>query len=135
MGKRLFLIFSHELTCQQRQDAQKRDNISGFVDLPPELRALWGQIPADLDSVEGYIAPIGQWLSEEARAGDHVLIQGDFGAVYHLVNLAFDRDLVPLYSTTTRHAVEEHGDDGTMRLTHTFRHVRFRRYGRNYNLV
>jgi len=131
MTKTLFLIFSHEITPAQRQDAEKSLGISGFTELPPELRELWGPIPPDIESVNRYLAPIVEWLSVVGKPGDYVLIQGDFGAVYHLVNLAFNRGLVPVYSTTTRSAIEEHGEDGTVRMTHIFRHVRFRRYHRD----
>jgi probable selenium-dependent hydroxylase accessory protein YqeC len=42
-----------------------------------------------------------------------VLIQGDFGACYHVVERAFRLGLVPLYSTTRRIAVEQHLEAGS----------------------
>lgn len=38
--------------------------------------------------------------------------------------------LIPVCSTTRREAMEEHGDDGSVNMTHRFEHQRFRRYGR-----
>jgi hypothetical protein len=36
--------------------------------------------------------------------------------------------LVPVYSTTSRQAVEEHLPDGRVEISHVFSHVRYRRY-------
>ncbi|MBF0412090.1 MAG: hypothetical protein HQK70_05185 [Desulfamplus sp.] len=130
MSKTLFLIFNHQITLEQKQDAEKSLGISGFVDLSPTLKELWSQIPPELESVEDYLLPISEWLSQNATNGNYILIQGDFGAVYYLVNLAFRFGLVPVYSTTARRAEEVRGTNGEIRLTHTFRHVRFRKYER-----
>lgn len=128
MPKTLFLIFNHEITQEQAIDAENSLGVSKFVDLPTELKAIWQQIPAEIDSIKAYLLPISEWLSQNGKHGDFVLIQGDFGAVYYIVNLAFQLGLVPLYSTTERNAIETKGRDGEIRLSHIFRHVRFRRY-------
>ena len=68
-------------------------------------------------------------LAANAKEKDFVLIQGDFGACYLMVNFALESGLVPVYSTTRREAVEEYGENGSIRITHHFRHVMFREYG------
>ncbi|MBF0230068.1 MAG: hypothetical protein HQK63_10880 [Desulfamplus sp.] len=128
MPKTLFLIFNHEITQEQRLDAENSLGVSNFVDLPTQLKELWKQIPAELESVKEYLLPICDWLSQNGKSGDYVLIQGDFGGVYYLVNWAFELEIVPLYSTTERNAVEIKGRNGEIRLSHIFRHVRFRKY-------
>jgi len=60
---------------------------------------------------------------------DYVLIQGDFGACYIIVNFAFEIGLIPIYSTTRRAAVEKHENDGSVKLIHQFNHQMFRKYG------
>ena len=64
-----------------------------------------------------------------AKPGDHVLIQGDFGACCLFVQLALEKDLIPIYSTTRREAQETPQPDGTVKTVHHFRHRRFRRFG------
>ncbi|MBF0242176.1 MAG: hypothetical protein HQK64_06805 [Desulfamplus sp.] len=128
MPKRLFLIFNHETTQEQRLDAENSLGVSDCVDLPAQLKEIWRQIPAELESVKEHLLPISDWLSQNGKSGDYVLIQGDFGGVYYLVNLAFELGIVPLYSTTERKAVEIKGKDGEIHLSHIFRHVRFRKY-------
>ena len=63
------------------------------------------------------------------KKGDYILIQGDFGACFLMVQFAFEKGFIPIYSTTEREAVETHGEDGSVSLTHRFKHRIFRRYG------
>lgn len=126
--KNLFLIFNHELTQAQRKDAEASLGVGRIVDLPERLKTLWRQIPPDVLDVTGVIAPVVEWLEKNGRPGDYALIQGDFGAVYRMVNIAIDHGLVPVYATTRRQATEHHCADGTVDIVRRFRHVRFRRY-------
>jgi hypothetical protein len=126
--KRLFLIFNHTITSLQFEDAWKSLQVDHIADLPDDLKPVWNQIPPDLPGIAEYLAPIKRWLGEHAVKDDYVLIQGDFGACYIMVNFAFQRGLVPVYSTTLREAVEEYGQDGAVKLIHQFLHRMFRRY-------
>ena len=47
-----------------------------------------------------------------------------------IVGFATEIGLIPIYSTTRREALEEHGEAGSVKMTHRFEHQRFRRYGR-----
>ncbi|RZB34207.1 MAG: hypothetical protein SRB2_03600 [Desulfobacteraceae bacterium Eth-SRB2] len=125
----LFLLFNHELTEIQEKDGHDSLGISRIIDLPADLEKLWQQIPPDVQKIDDYLAPIKTWLAGQASSSDYVLIQGDFGATYIMVNFAFENGLIPIYSTTMREAVEEHDNHGTVRLTHNFRHEMFRKYG------
>lgn len=130
MPPNLLLIFNHELTEAQIKDAEASLGVDRIVDLPEHLKSLWRQIPPDILDVTEVIAPIAEWLKTNARLGDYVLIQGDFGAVYRMVNIAFDFGLLPVYATTRRRAEEHHCADGTVEIIHQFQHVRFRDYTR-----
>ncbi|MDY6861727.1 MAG: CRISPR-associated protein Csx20 [Thermodesulfobacteriota bacterium] len=129
MRRSLFLIFNHEVTEAQKKDAGNSLDIGRVVHLPDELKQLWQQIPSDLDSIGSYLVPLKNWLVQKSIKGDYVLIQGDFGACYLMVNLAFDLGLIPIYSTTQREAVEEYNGDGSVKLVHQFKHRIFRKYG------
>ena len=94
-----------------------------------EIKDIWKHVPPDLPTIDGYLAPVKSWLSEQAVAGDFLLVQGDFGATCLMVNFAMEIGLVPVYSTTERATKERLLDDGSVELSHTFRHFRFRRYG------
>jgi len=126
----LLLIFNHRITALQEEDARVSLRVERIIDLPEDLKAIWRQVPAELEAIEGYLGPIKAWLAGRGKKGDYVLIQGDFGACFIMVNVAMEQGLIPIYSTTQREALEEHGEDGTVKIIHQFRHRIFRRYGR-----
>jgi len=129
MPRNLLLVFNHKLTPHQRNEAYDALGVNEIVSLSPDLQNLWSFVPPDLPEIAGYIRPIHDWVSSNGSVGDFILIQGDFGACYLTVQFAFEQGLVPVYSTTQRNAVEEHDGDGTVRITHAFRHQAFRKYG------
>lgn len=130
MSDSLFLIFNHTFTDSQCEDAVLSLSVGRIVDMPSPFKVIWGSIPPDLDRIYDYLEPLQTWLRKYAEPGDYVLIQGDFGACYIMVNYAFSLGLIPIYSTTGREAVESVLDDGTVKVTHNFRHTLFRRYER-----
>jgi hypothetical protein len=125
----LFLLFNHTLTAAQEADARTSFGVDRVVPPPAEISRFWLEIPPDAEELTAHLAPVFSWLAASARPGDYVLIQGEFGATFLLVNEAFRLGLIPVYSTTRREAVEEHTPDGRVHLRHTFSHVRYRRYG------
>lgn len=126
---RLLLLFNHTLTAMQEEDARKSLGVGEIILPPRHVNELWSQIPPDVGKLAALLAPINTWLDDAATVGDYVLIQGDFGACYIMVQYAVENDLIPVYSTTCRDAVEKHRADGTVEIVHAFRHVCFRRYG------
>lgn len=129
-GMRRFLVlFNHTLTDAQVNDARVSLGVERIRFAPDPLRELWRSIPPGADALEPLLAPARAWLDEEALPGDFVLVQGDFGAVFLIVRHCLARGLMPVYSTTIRDASEETGEGGAVRLRHTFRHVKFRKYG------
>jgi len=125
--KKMFLLFSHQLTPLQVEDAKKKLGVSLFVPLPSKLQTLWSEIPAELESIEEYLQPIKGFLLQHASKGDVVLIQGDFCAVYDMVKYAKSLELLPVCSTTKR-KVEEVTQKNKVIKTSTFEHVKYRRY-------
>lgn len=125
----LFLIFNHRIKPLQEEDARRSLNVVRIVDLPADLRELWCSIPPEIPQIASYLQPIQKWLQINASKSDFVLIQGDFGGCFLMIQFAFDQGLVPIYSTTGRDAVEEQVSHEEVVLTHRFRHVIFRKYG------
>ena len=124
----LFLLFSHTLTADQTADAEQTLGVTAFVALPPAVQALWSDIPPDAETLTAHLQPVLNWLIVNARPGDYVLAQGDFGAVYAAVTAALQHHLIPIYATTARHTLEIRQPDGSIQIQRVFRHVRFRRY-------
>ena len=123
-----YLVFNHTLTTLQESSAKTSLGVERVIDLPPLLKNLWSVVPPELPGLLNYLQPLKDWLVERAQFSDYILIQGDFGATYLMVKFAFENGLVPVYSTTVRNAIEEHNADGSVRLLHHFKHIRFRKY-------
>lgn len=124
----LYVIFNHTLTAAQKKDAIKALGVERVVSLPETFQQLWSQIPAETDTLSEHLAPLQEWLYAQTNPGDFILIQGEFGATCLLIQFAKENALIPIYSTTDRQAVEEHQPDGSVKISHLFKHVRFRIY-------
>jgi hypothetical protein len=124
----MLLMFSHKLTEDQKEDASTALGVREFVALPDDLQNLWMNIPPIMSLLSEYLEPIRSWLKENANHSDYVLIQGDYGAVYLMVNYAFFVGLIPVYSTTERKVVEKLMPDNVVKSERVFKHKMFRRY-------
>jgi len=127
--KKMFLIFNHSLTKHQQKDGIYSLKISEFINLPNNLQKLWQNIPTSIKKIDSCLQPLQNWLLSNAQQEDYVLIQGDFGACYLMVNFALKNGYIPVYSTTEREAVEIHNDDGSIQLHHNVKHCMYREYG------
>lgn len=125
---KMLLLFSHKLTEDQKEDANTALGVREFLALPDDLQNLWMQIPPTKQLLSEYLEPIRSWLNENAGHGDYVLIQGDYGAVYLMVNYAFSVGLIPVYATTERIVVEKRMPDNAVKSERIFTHKIFRRY-------
>ncbi len=124
---KMFLLFSHNLTNDQIKDAKENLKVDKFIYLPKELQNIWSNIPPEIEDITDYLKPIKEFLKNNANDGDYVLIQGDFGATYNMVNYAFENNLIPIYATTKR-VVKEVIEDGKVITIREFKHCRFRKY-------
>lgn len=123
----MWLIFSHALTSEQMEDAKVSFGVTDFVSLPPELQKEWSNIPPDLSNLENYLDKLTKYLKNNVKKDDIVLIQGDYGATFKVVNLVSALGATPVYATTKRVAVEEK-IGGEISKRSVFKHVMFRQY-------
>ena len=123
---KLFILTNHTATQQQLDDAKKSLGVSEFVDLPLNLKTLWGSVPPETDSVAEYVVPVLHWLESGLASDDIVWVQGEWGATLAVIDWCRNRRVRCVYSTTKRVAVETPTPDGAVALTHVFSHVRFR---------
>ncbi len=130
MNKKLYLLFNHALTPEQIVNAEKSFGIKNrnIIKLPTNLIKLWQNIPPEIDlDISQYLIPLVTYFAQKSK-GDYVLVQGDFGAVYYMVNILKQMGLVPVYATTERNIIEEKLSDNKMITKRVFKHVCFRRY-------
>jgi hypothetical protein len=74
--KTMFLLFSHELSDDQINDAKEKLGVDEFHYLPERLQDMWSNIPPELDDILMYLDPIKEYIDFEHRKNDYILIQG-----------------------------------------------------------
>jgi hypothetical protein len=123
-----FLLFNHRLSAEQEADARNSLSATDFIYLPPDLQALWSQVPPEPAQLDAHAAPVLHWLDAQARPGDYVMVQGDYGVTWIAVSHCLSKEYIPVYGTTGRQTVEQPQPDGSVKIERVFRHVRFRKY-------
>ncbi len=124
---KLYLVFSHTLTEKQKTDAIERFGIDEIVPLPKALLDIWSHIPAEEKKIKPYIKEILIYL-DRLTPNDYVLVQGDFGATYIVVDFVNEKRATPIYATTQRNVVEKQEGNRSIK-TSVFKHVQYRVYG------
>ena len=124
---KIFLLFSHKLTQSQRDDARDSLGVDEFIGLPKELQTLWSNIPSEVKRLKSYLEPLKKYLKENALKDDIILVQGDFGGVYEMVEFCKENNFIAVHSTTKREVQEVIRENRVIK-TSTFEHVIFRRY-------
>jgi len=122
--RKFFILMSHKMTESQKRDAISSFGVTQFIEVPNRW---WGQIPPNADSIVSYIEDILNFLEKRSEKGDIILVQGDFGATFYIACWAKKHDLLPVYATTERVAIES-VDGEKIITTREFKHVRFRVY-------
>ena len=123
--RRMFLLFSHKLTNDQIVDAKKM-GVGDFIYLPEELQKKWSNVPPEIEDLKEYARDFKEFL-KEAKKGEFVLVQGDFGLVCKMVEFSKQKGLIPVYATTKRVSKEVKKNGKIIKISE-FKHIRFRRY-------
>jgi len=125
--KRMFVLFSHKLTEKQERDVKESLGVLSIIYPPWEVQRILMDIPAQAENVKEIIKPVIVWLESHLKVNDYVLIQGEFGTTFLLVDMVFRKGGIPIYSTTKRyHREAVHGDN--VIIEKIFEHERFRVY-------
>ena len=127
--RRALIVMNHVLSDEQIADLRENWGATEILYLPKHLKDLISQIPPDLGELKTYIKPLLDYINEILKPGDLLIIAGEPGATFLIVNYALSKKYIPIYATTRREIIEEKLDNGKVHITRTFKHVRFRKYG------
>lgn len=130
MEPKLLILFSHELTDSQKQDIRYNLKIkeSLIIQLSPDLKEKFSNVPAELKSICDFSQEFIEWIGSNGNPGDYVLIQGDYGVTFYLVDFCLKNHYIPLYATTERVQQEVQNPDGRVIIKRFFEHKHFRRF-------
>ena len=122
--KTLFTLINHTLTSEQEEDARNNLNVDKFINITD---AMWSDIDPSEKSIIKFVETYKDKLKKQAKAGDVLLVQGDFGATYNMIRFAKNMGLIAVYATTNR-IVSEQVENGKVVIKREFKHARFREY-------
>lgn len=122
--KILFMLMNHALTREQEEDARKNLNVDKFINIAD---ASWSDIDPSEKSIIKFVEVYKDKLKKQAKAGDVLLVQGDFGATYNMIRFAKSMGLIVVYATTNR-IVSEQVENGKVVIKREFKYARFREY-------
>lgn len=122
--KTFFTLMNHTLTSEQEEDARKNLNVDKFINITD---AMWSDIDPSEKSIIKFVEVYKDKLKKQAKVGDVLLVQGDFGATYNMIRFAKNMGLIAVYATTNR-IVSEQVENGKVVIKREFKHARFREY-------
>ena len=122
--KILFTLINHTLTLEQEEDARKNLDVDKFVNIAD---ARWSDIDPSENSIIKFVEVYKDKLRLQAKAGDVLLVQGDFGATYNMIRFAKNMGLIAVYATTNR-IVSEQVENDKVVIKREFKHARYREY-------
>lgn len=129
---KLINVTNHTLNQEQIEDA-KRLGVTEFIELPDNLKAIWSNIPADEDikGVDKHLKPLIEFLANEIKKDDLVLVQGEHTATFLTINYVYNLFGKAVAATSKREVIEVINEDGSVSKKSIFKHVRFRFYFEN----
>ncbi|MBP5451329.1 MAG: hypothetical protein J6Y16_03735 [Treponema sp.] len=124
--KKAFCLLNHELTQNQIAELKGKFRIERIVYPREELSKMWSQITATEELDMDVINTVVSWLSS-ANQNDVLIVQGEFGSTFMIVDYALKNGLIPLHAVTERVANEQRNGEIVYRQ-YIFEHVCFRKY-------
>lgn len=121
---KLFTLLNHSLTQEQLEQI----HTLGITEIITLGNNTWGHIPPDMEDISPLLQPYKQALQAQSSKGDYLLVQGDFGATYAMVEYAKSLGLIAIYATTLRESKEILNRDGSITKQNVFKHCIFRKY-------
>lgn len=121
-----FCLLNHPLTAKQIEELRGKFGVVQIKYPTQELSAQWSQVSATENTDMELIAFVTEWL-QSARKNDILIIQGEFGTTFMLVDWALKQGLVPLHAVTRRIAKEQQNGE-TVHRQYVFEHICFRKY-------
>lgn len=127
--KKTYCLLNHTLSEKQIAELKEKFDSESIIYPTEELSKKWSQIPTTQKIDRSIIESVIEWLSTSQK-DDCLIVQGEMGSVFMLVDYALKNGLIPLHAVSERKTIEKKNEDGTSVKTAIFEHVCFRKYER-----
>lgn len=123
-----YCLLNHQLTENQRNELLTRFGAGEIVYPKKELSVVWSQVKTTEEMDRPLVKQVIDWLGN-ASEGDLLVVQGEFGCTFAVVDWALNNGLIPLHAVTQRVETETY-DGETVSKHYVFKHCCFRKYER-----
>ena len=130
--RKCFCLLNHVLTQNQLDELEQKYQITKIEYPPKTVSLIWAQIPTTSQLLKSDLCPVLEWL-KSAEQGDVLIVQGEFGSTFAVVDWALSKVLIPIYAVTKRIENEEKQGEKVIRH-YIFEHECFREYRRYIDL-
>lgn len=121
--KKAYILFSHILLEEQKLELKNEFGCEEIVYLPENLQLLWSNVQENDNTSQLFY----EFLKTNALENDYVLVQGEWGITYKIVNFCKNNNLIPIYSFSKRISHEEIKNDIIVKTSY-FKHIKFKEY-------
>lgn len=125
--KKFIVLMSHDMSDKQKNDAYENLKVTKIIEAPTNIKKIWGNIDPISDLNTTKLDEVVSWIKENSNKQDYVLVQGEFGATFYIVDYCFKNNLIPVYATSIRR-VEETRQGEKVITNRVFVHEGYRRY-------
>ena len=125
--RKLIVLMSHKMTENQKEDAYKTLNVKEILESNQDIKNIWSNIEPKSSLDLSRLDLVIEWIKKNSKSGDYVLVQGEFGATFYIVDYCFKSNLIPVYATSIRR-VEETREGERVLTNRVFVHEGYRQY-------
>lgn len=123
---KVLLLFSHKLTENQIFELKNNFKVDKVIYLDENMQKIWSNVDVDND-YQLNLDIIKKFLRETLDRGDYVLIQGEWGYTYQMVEFCKKNDFTPIYSFSKRESSEVKENEIVKKVS-IFKHIKFIKY-------
>ena len=124
--KKVLLLFSHELTENQKKELEEEFGVKKIEKLSAKLQNMWSNVSIN-EGYEENLKIIKKYISDNFSEEDIMVIQGNWGYTYNLVKWSIENNFIPVYSYTERNVEEIREGEDVKKISY-FKHVKFLKY-------
>lgn len=125
--KKFIVLMSHDMSEIQKNDAYENLKVTQIIKAPTQIKEIWGNVDPISDLDISKLNNVTSWIKNISQKGDYVLVQGEFGATFYIVDYCFKNGLIPVYATSIRR-VEEIRQGEKVLTNRVFVHEGYRKY-------
>lgn len=125
--RKFIVLMSHDMSDIQKNDAYENLKVAEIIEAPAEIKAIWGNVDPISDLDISKLDKVISWIKNISEKGDYILVQGEFGATFYIVDYCFKSNLIPVYATSIRR-VEETREGDRVLTNRVFVHEGYRQY-------